>query len=135
METTPTRRALATTPRRPDLLAAEHDLDGIPPGAVPERSGGRAADAALARVPPRRLRRRAAPSPLRGQRRLRPGAALAAAPQAPQPVAGLKQLTAERIDLIVTTIAPDPTFVLVRGGRSPEDDFLGAVGLLSRTGR
>lgn len=36
-------------------------------------------------------------------------------------VAGVKQLTADRIQQIVTTIAPNPTFVLVRGaGREPD---------------
>jgi LPS sulfotransferase NodH len=149
------------TPRHPDLLAAEHDLDGIPAGTVPGRSivvcaePGSASDhvadllrrcgagipleyfdmEAVAAALARRWRvinlddyitalhrHRSADSGVFGLvlrwrhvRRLH------------RQVAGIKPLTAERIQQIVTTIAPNPTFVLVRG-TGPEHGPVAAAG-------
>ena len=137
------------TPHHPDLLTADHDLDGIPAGSVPGRSIVVCAEpgAANDRVADL-LQRCGAGVPLEYF-----DVAAVAAPLARRwrvinlddyitalhrhrsaetgvfslvlrwrhvrtlhwQVTGIKQLTAERIQHIVTTIAPNPRFVLVRG--------------------
>lgn len=141
------------TPRRPDLLTAEHDLDGIPPGTTPARSivvctpPGAGSDPVAdllqrcgAGVPLEYFDIDAVAAPLARRWRVINLDDYVAAlhhhrcadsgvfglvlrwhhlRRLHRQVAGLKPMTAEQTLAITTTIAPNPTFVLVR---SPEPE-------------